>query len=108
MKQLTDLPKAMSEELRLLQAPRMRNIDSQAQSPRSSIDSTPSRSKVGSPLTSTRTGPLFPDDHTSATNLPPIDPVYLKNVLLQFLGQRDKKNQVQLIPVLGRILHFDK
>jgi len=34
--------------------------------------------------------------------------VYLKNVLLQFLEQRDKKYQQQLIPVLGMLLHFDK
>jgi hypothetical protein len=34
--------------------------------------------------------------------------VYLKNVLLQFLEQRDKRTQQQLIPVLGMLLHFDK
>jgi hypothetical protein len=34
--------------------------------------------------------------------------VYLKNVLLQFLEQKDKKYQQQLIPVLGMLLHFDK
>jgi hypothetical protein len=28
--------------------------------------------------------------------------------LLQFLEQRDKKYQQQLIPVLGMLLHFDK
>ena len=38
----------------------------------------------------------------------PMDYVYLKNVLLQFLEQRDKKHQMQLIPVLGMLLHFDK
>ncbi len=37
-----------------------------------------------------------------------MDYVYLKNVLLQFLEQRDKKHQAQLIPVLGMLLHFDK
>jgi hypothetical protein len=37
-----------------------------------------------------------------------IDYVYLKNVLLQFLEQKDKKYQQQLIPVLGMLLHFDK
>jgi len=36
-----------------------------------------------------------------------MDYVYLKNVLLQFLEQRDKKHQMQLIPVLGMLLHFD-
>lgn len=37
-----------------------------------------------------------------------MDLVYLKNVLLQFLEQRDKKHQMQLVPVLGMLLHFDK
>jgi hypothetical protein len=29
-------------------------------------------------------------------------------VLLQFLEQRDKKHQMQLVPVLGMLLRFDK
>jgi len=34
---------------------------------------------------------------------------YLKNVLLQFLEQKDnKKTQLQLVPVLGMLLKFDK
>jgi len=37
-----------------------------------------------------------------------MDYVYLKNVLLQFLEQKDKKHQQQLIPVLGTLLHFDR
>ena len=37
-----------------------------------------------------------------------MDYVYLKNVLLQFLEQKDKKHQKQLIPVLGMLLHFDR
>ena len=37
-----------------------------------------------------------------------VDYMYLKNVLLQFLEQRDKKHQAQLVPVLGMLLHFDK
>lgn len=37
-----------------------------------------------------------------------MDYVYLKNVLLQFLEQKDKKHQMQLIPVLGMLLHFDR
>jgi chromosome segregation ATPase len=36
------------------------------------------------------------------------DYVYLKTVLLQFLEQKDKKLQVQLVPVLGKLLRFDK
>jgi hypothetical protein len=38
----------------------------------------------------------------------PIDYIYLKNVLLQFLEQKDKNYQKQLIPVLGMLLHFDR
>ena len=37
-----------------------------------------------------------------------MDYVYLKNVLLQFLEQKDKKHQMQLIPVLAMLLHFDR
>ncbi|EXJ94458.1 hypothetical protein A1O1_02854 [Capronia coronata CBS 617.96] len=37
-----------------------------------------------------------------------VDYVYLKNVLLQFLEQKDKSHQRQLIPVLGMLLHFDR
>lgn len=33
--------------------------------------------------------------------------VYLKTVLLQFFEQKDKKLQTQLVPVLGKLLHFD-
>jgi chromosome segregation ATPase len=36
------------------------------------------------------------------------DYVYLKTVLLQFLEQKDKKLQTQLVPVLGKLLNFDK
>ena len=45
---------------------------------------------------------------SEAGSTPQMDYVYLKNVLLQFLEQRDKKHQMQLIPVLGMLLHFDK
>jgi hypothetical protein len=50
----------------------------------------------------------------SATPEPPtsnkaeIDYVYLKNVMLQFLEKRDKQTKMQLLPVLGMILHFDR
>ena len=37
-----------------------------------------------------------------------VDFVYLKNVLLQFLEQKDRKYQMQLMPVLGTLLHFDR
>ena len=34
--------------------------------------------------------------------------MYLKNVLLQFLEQKDKQHQMQLVPVLSMLLKFDK
>ena len=73
---------------------RSRGADSHAQSSRTSIES--SRSRLASP------GPK------AGAAADAIDYVYLKNVLLQFLEQRDKKYQQQLIPVLGMLLHFDK
>jgi hypothetical protein len=80
----------MSDELRNLKS----RPDSNTQSSRTSIES--SRSRLASPTPR-------PSTSTDA-----IDYVYLKNVLLQFLEQRDKKYQQQLIPVLGMLLHFDK
>jgi hypothetical protein len=85
----------MSEELRSM---KVRGSDSNNQSSRASIDS--SRSRLASPAPRTGSG------SSQATDA--IDYVYLKNVLLQFLEQRDKKTQQQLIPVLGMLLHFDK
>jgi hypothetical protein len=75
-----------------------RGPSSNEQSSRSSIES--SRSRLASPTP--RAGA------SSAQAADAIDYVYLKNVLLQFLEQRDKKYQQQLIPVLGMLLHFDK
>jgi hypothetical protein len=85
----------MSEELRSLKT---RGPDSNAQSSRTSIES--SRSRLASPTPKANSA--------SSQAADAIDYVYLKNVLLQFLEQRDKKYQQQLIPVLGMLLHFDK
>jgi hypothetical protein len=85
----------MSEELRSL---KVRGPDPNAQSSRTSVDS--SRSRIASPTPKAGS--------TSSQASDAIDYVYLKNVLLQFLEQRDKKYQQQLIPVLGMLLHFDK
>ena len=82
----------MAEELRSVRA---RGPESTIQSSRSSIES--SRSRIASPT-----------PKGGASTADAIDYVYLKNVLLQFLEQRDKKYQQQLIPVLGMLLHFDK
>jgi chromosome segregation ATPase len=88
----TDEQQTMSDELRTLKT---RGPESVAQSSRSSIES--SRSRIASPI---------PKGGGAVAEA--IDYVYLKNVLLQFLEQRDKKYQQQLIPVLGMLLHFDK
>lgn len=85
----------MSEELRSIKT---RGADSTQQSSRSSIESSRSRLASPTPKAGASSGPTTEG----------IDYVYLKNVLLQFLEQRDKKYQQQLIPVLGMLLHFDK
>ncbi|PYH85554.1 hypothetical protein BO82DRAFT_380674 [Aspergillus uvarum CBS 121591] len=77
-----------------------------AQSSRSSIDSG-SRRTITSPIAkehspSTRSGT------PTGVGAGSIDYIYLKNVLLQFLEQKDKNYQKQLIPVLGMLLHFDR
>ncbi|EKV08426.1 Vesicle-mediated transport protein (Imh1), putative [Penicillium digitatum PHI26] len=78
---------------------RLRGSPSGRQSSRSSMDSG-SRRAAASPGKSET--PLGPPSNAS------IDFMYLKNVLLQFLEQRDKNYQKQLIPVLGMLLHFDR
>ncbi|KAK2802901.1 hypothetical protein FQN51_004164 [Onygenales sp. PD_10] len=92
--------KTLTDDLKAFQASKRRGFDSSnssGRSPRSSLD----RSGVVSPHSRER----------SATPTGPgaggIDYVYLKNVLLQFLEQKDKNYQKQLIPVLGMLLHFD-
>lgn len=91
-----------------MQTAKVRATDSEAQSSRSSLDSTPSRQRISSPAPKSRTGAAASSDTSNAQAAVPIDYVYLKNVLLQFLEQRDKKHQMQLIPVLGMLLHFDR
>ncbi|KAI9769982.1 MAG: hypothetical protein M1840_003693 [Geoglossum simile] len=88
--------KAMADEIRPFQAMKTRGFGSEAQSSRSSLESSPSHSDQ----TAKRK-----DAPSSGINA--IDYVYLKNVLLQFLEQKDKKLQQMLIPVLAQLLHFD-
>lgn len=98
----------MSDELRSMQAAKARAMDSQAQSPRSSIDTTQSRARIGSPSAKSRPSSGALNESANGHPTTPMDYVYLKNVLLQFLEQKDKKHQMQLIPVLGMLLHFDR
>ena len=97
----------MADEMKSIQAARTKAVDSARTSPRSSFDSGPSRAKVGSPVPRAQNGPSK-TDQSNGQQLAAADYVYLKNVLLQFLEQKDKKHQMQLIPVLGMLLHFDR
>jgi GRIP domain len=85
----------MADEMRSFQAAKTKAFGSEAQSSRSSLESS-----SYSDLTAKRK-----DAASSGVNT--IDFVYLKNVLLQFLEQKDKKLQQMLIPVLAQLLHFD-
>ena len=95
----------MADEISKMQTARAKGLDSGGQSSRSSLE-TPSR--LGSPTPKRRTGSAAlikaPNGQPAGT----MDYIYLKNVLLQFLEQKDKKHQMQLIPVLGMLLHFDR
>lgn len=84
-----------------MQTVKSRALDSTVQSSRSSTES--SRSRLASPTSKSRVPSTQPSESSGG-----VDYVYLKNVLLQFLEQKDKKYQQQLIPVLGMLLHFDK
>ena len=101
---VTNCKQSMADEISKIQTAKAKT-GSEGPSTRTSMDSTP---RVGSPAPSGRTGSAT---LTNAPNGQPpgtMDYVYLKNVLLQFLEQKDKKHQVQLIPVLGMLLHFDR
>lgn len=91
--------------MKTVQTAKTRVMESEIQSSRSSLDSSPARARYVS---------LGPKNDTPVTDSimghapGSMDYVYLKNVLLQFLEQKDKKRQVQLIPVLGMLLNFDR
>ncbi|KAL8804761.1 MAG: hypothetical protein Q9182_002353 [Xanthomendoza sp. 2 TL-2023] len=104
---------SMAEEIRTMQTGKHRGLESEAQSSRSSTDSVPTRARLRSPGPASRANgpaispaarPVLPSEATVGS----MDFVYLKNVLLQFLEQKDKNHQKQLIPVLGMLLHFDR
>ena len=100
-----DRTQSMADEIGKVQAARTKVINSEGRSSRSSIDSA---ARSSSPAAKSRNPSAALVD---APNGPPpgsMDFVYLKNVLLQFLEQKDRKHQVQLIPVLGMLLHFDR
>jgi chromosome segregation ATPase len=91
---------------------RLRGMESGRQSSRSSMDSGSRRpSGVLSPPPQDRSTSSRRSETPSGSGAGPsgsIDYMYLKNVLLQFMEQKDKSYQKQLIPVLGMLLHFDR
>ena len=95
----------MADEIRRMQSVKSKATDSGAASSRSSQDTL---SRLGSPAPKGKpaAAPLLDGANGQAPGA--MDFVYLKNVLLQFLEQKDKKHQMQLIPVLGMLLHFDR
>lgn len=95
----------MAEEISKTQTAKFKAMDSGVHSSRSSLDM-PSR--LGSPAPKSRNGSAALIDAPNGQPPGAMDYVYLKNVLLQFLEQKDKKHQMQLIPVLGMLLHFDR
>lgn len=97
--------KSMADEMKNVQTAKTRAMGSETQSTRSSLDSAPARARLVSPTPKNST-PVTDSINGHAPGS--MDYVYLKNVLLQFLEQKDKKRQVQLIPVLGMLLHFDR
>jgi chromosome segregation ATPase len=110
IEKLTKANKNLTEEVKSLQAgvkrPPRPGIDSGLQSSRTSMDSNPARSPAPASRDRERSSrePAINVGMSQGT----VDYVYLKNVLLQFLEQKDKQHQQQLIPVLGMLLHFDK
>ncbi|KAI9891038.1 MAG: hypothetical protein M1814_003389 [Vezdaea aestivalis] len=107
LEKLQKTNKTLSDDIKSLHSlNKSKALEMEAQSSRTSTDSAISRPKLAS-----LNGPrerASPKIETESTNTGQVDYVYLKNVLLQFLEQRDKNHQKQLIPVLGMLLHFDR
>lgn len=103
----------LSDDMRALRATRIRPTDSPSRSTRSSMDSARRHPGSASPGPAAGLGIVAPPQAQQRSpsmggHAPAVDYVYLKNVLLQFLEQRDKAHQMQLVPVLGMLLKFDK
>lgn len=96
--------------MRTIQTAKTKAMGSEPQSSRSSSEFAPGQARRSSPVPKSRNSSLALVDGNNGQAPAPssIDYVYLKNVLLQFLEQKDKKHQMQLIPVLGMLLHFDR
>jgi chromosome segregation ATPase len=118
VEKLTRANKNLSEELKSLQStgPLKKSVsrvgvESGVQSSRTSIDS----GRTKSPAPTLQTARPGSRSETPSAGAPgaglsqgTVDYVYLKNVLLQFLEQKDKTHQRQLVPVIGMLLKFDQ
>ena len=114
VEKLTRANKNLTEELKVLQSstrkPSARpGLESGVQSSRTSIDSSSARSPAPNSREKERMStPTSRNDTPAGLSQGTVDYVYLKNVLLQFLEQKDRAHQRQLIPVIGMLLHFDR
>lgn len=98
-KQRADLKK-MLDELRVRYDKLSKDYKTaQAKLSASSVSSPSGRSSMESSRSGTPT-------NGAAAGAP--DTVYLKTILLQFLEQKDNKLRAQLVPVLGKLLRFDR
>lgn len=98
----------MVDEIRGIQTAKPQRLKSDGHSSRSSTEHPSRQERLDSPAPKGTSSFVALTDGSNGQTPTPTDYVYLKNVLLQFLEQKDKKHQMQLIPVLGMLLHFDR
>lgn len=116
LEKLQKSAKAMAEELRALQQAAAGKRQGSVQSSRSSLEDGAARIRSPGPRAAASRavgGGGGGSNGTTGTGgggsaEQAVDYVYLRHVLLQFLEQKEKKRQMQLVPVLGMLLHFDK
>jgi chromosome segregation ATPase len=118
IEKLSKANRNLTEEVKALQAtvkPQRPGITSGLASSRTSLDS--SRTRSPAPPAQTQSQSQRPNSRSetptgtgagAGLSQGTVDYVYLKNVLLQFLEQKDRAHQRQLIPVIGMLLHFDR
>ena len=103
-----DCLQVMADEIRSMQTAKAQRLKTEGHSSRSSSEHPFRPERLDSPARKGVSSSAASTDGLNGQTATPIDYVYLKNVLLQFLEQKDKKHQMQLIPVLGMLLHFDR
>lgn len=108
LEKLRKTNKALNDDLKAVQGSGRARLESASRTPRSSIDSGMRRGLASPPSRARNESHARSETPAGGgAGAGTIDHVYLKNVLLQFLEQKDKGYQKQLIPVLGMLLHFD-